>query len=832
MRKPRLLITGLLLAGLLPGKEILAQSLDPMFAPSSLFAPGTVYSAVEQPDGKRLVAGAFSRIDGAAASGVARFETSGALDAAFQQNVGAAMGAYRPRLLANGQIMFIAVGPSLTAGGLTRQSVLRLNANGTADAAFNPGTGATANGNGIFVDDLLPLPNGQSVVVGPFTRFNGAVANRIVRLTATGAVDPTFASGTGASAEIEIVVGLPNGQLLIGGYFRSYNGNPCNGLARLNADGSFDPTFVTPFDANSEVLNLVLQPDGKILAAGGIYLTNSTREEGLVRLLPNGNLDLMFSSPATSGAYSVYSYFGDAVQLQADGKILVVDVDGITGSSPPSVERLNPNGSVDATYQPASTDGSMPFSLTLLASGDALVGGRLTNVNRVLNRPLVLLSNTGAVSSAFQPVIQTPGTVLAVVRQPDGKLIAGGYFTEINGQPANGLARFTAAGGLETVFATLATNPFSVVDLALQPDGRVLAATARTVLRFLSTGTVDNGFNFSGNINSARLLLQPDGRVVVASGSLTSGGGEVIRVLADGTRDASFTPATNGPGSIYTAQSLALQPNGKILVAGNFNPVGSSNSINTVVRLEATGALDASFANGSFTGASDFTGFSSLALQPDGKVVVGGRFTGYGSTARPNVARLNADGTLDAGFVPPAIVGSVQKVLLQPNNRVLVGGNFSAPGLPSNLARLLPTGQADASFGATAQPNGTVNALLVQPDGLLVAGGTFTTIGGQTSPGLARIAAANVLYMRAPQAVADRTAAWPVPAHSALNIAPDASAHPQALDVLDVLGRSVLHQELRGAATATVGLEALPAGTYLLRVTYAEGTVQRRIQVQ
>lgn len=252
--------------------------LDPSFTPGGVYAPGTVYTAVEQPDGKRVVAGVFTRVNGSSAIGVARLDAMGALDATFQQNIGTAGRAYRPRLLPNGQILLISVGGPIAAGGLTRESVLRLNANGTADASFNAGTGATSGSSPIFVDDILPLPNGQMVVVGPFDTFNGTSAGRIVRLTATGAVDPTFNSGSGANQEIEIIVGLPNGQLLVGGYFTSYNGLPANGLARLNADGSLDTTFSTAFANQSEAINLLVQPDGKILVAGAVYTSTGTYE--------------------------------------------------------------------------------------------------------------------------------------------------------------------------------------------------------------------------------------------------------------------------------------------------------------------------------------------------------------------------------------------------------------------------------------------------------------------------------------------------------------------------------------------------------------------------
>jgi Domain of unknown function (DUF5122) beta-propeller len=139
-------------------------------------------------------------------------------DAVFQRNLGGdAAGMYRPRLLPNGQLLVNAIGAaSIRAGGLSRASVLRLNADGTGDAAFSAGTGATRNGTPVFVGDLLVLPDGKLIVVGPFDQFDGTPANRIVRLTANGAVDPTFQSGTGANNEIETVTIQPDGTYAAG----------------------------------------------------------------------------------------------------------------------------------------------------------------------------------------------------------------------------------------------------------------------------------------------------------------------------------------------------------------------------------------------------------------------------------------------------------------------------------------------------------------------------------------------------------------------------------------------------------------------------------------
>jgi uncharacterized delta-60 repeat protein len=329
------------------------------------------------------------------------------------------------------------------------------------------------------------------------------------------------------------------------------------------------------------------------------------------------------------------------------------------------------------------------------------------------------------------------------------------------------------------------------------------------------------------------MLLQPDGKLLVGS---VHANPSLVRLNSDGSVDGSFSVNTSGAGRMRTVLAIALQADGKILVTGNTVPAGgsSSSTVSSVMRLESTGAVDANFTSLPFGGASaTSTGsLAGLVVQPDGKILVGGRFTSYGGTARANLLRLNTDGTLDTGFAPPTFTGTVYKLLVQANNRILVGGSFSGAGLPNNLLRVLPTGQVDATFGSTAVPNGLVYDLLVQPDGAIVLGGMFSAVAAQATSTVARITAANVLHVKAPQAVTDRTEAWPVPANTVLNVAPDPMAHPQSLDLLDALGRTVLQQKLSNGAPTQMTIETLAPGSYLLRVVYAEGTVMRRIQVQ
>ena len=823
----------LLLAGTLGTANLVqqahAQVLDPSFARQTLYSPGTVYSALEQTDGKKVVTGSFTHINGTPSSLLTRFNVNGTIDAAFQQNVGTTSAVYRVAQLSNGQLLLTSFTAStFTAGGITRNSLIRLNNDGTPDAGFNTGAGTNTALAGSSVDFALPLPNGQVLATGGFNSFNGVAVNNIVRLNASGAVDATFnAGGTGADDYIGTSTLLPTGKILIAGYFANYNGTPRNGLARLNADGTLDATFAPNLPAQANIDNFVVQPDGRILVAGYVSTTS-----GLARLLADGSADNSFNAPANYSGGSVYSYYGNGLEVQSDGKILVAFHDGTTALP---VARLNSNGTADPTFAPAFP-GFIFYSMTLLASGKLLVAGRSALTNTSANNTLLQLNTNGSLDTSFLPLFQTTGAITNVVRQSDGKLIASGGFSEINGQAVSLLARFNTDGTLDGTYGGSAAVAGSVNDLSLQPDGKLLVMNSAYVQRLLPTGGIDNTFSsFQPNQVLIRLALQPDGRILVASQSNSNSSIPAIaRLLANGSPDASFTAAGGaGIARMSNVRALVLQPDGRVLVAGTYTPATGS-AFSTVRRLETNGTFDATFTPSAFLQNGVAATLNSLALQADGKLLVAGAFTTVGGLASSNLTRLSTTGTVDSGFTPPAFTsGSVTKVLLQPNGRILLGGLFASSSLPGNLARLLPTGAADASYAATAVPNSTVRALLVQPDGGIMAGGTFTTINGQPAGGIARITALNVLAVQAPAAVAARTEAWPVPAHEQLNVQTDASAHAQSLDLLDVLGRPVRHIELRtGITTTSLRCEGLPAGTYLLRVSYAEGVVARRVQVQ
>ncbi|MDQ2769086.1 MAG: T9SS type A sorting domain-containing protein [Bacteroidota bacterium] len=835
---------GLMLAlAAMPALPVSAQLLDPGFnSPADIAAPGVVYLVgPAQTDGKRLVGGYFSNVNGTPVGRLVRLDAAGALDVAFSQNVGLnSSQAVRAKVLPGGQYLLGSSGGPLTVGSLTRTELLRLNVNGTPDASFNAGAGP---GPGGYLRDFEAQPDGAVVAVGAFGLFSGQVAGGVVRLMPTGGVDPTFSVGSGigtAAGDRSLAVAIqPDGKILVGGRFATFDGQPANGLVRLNANGSRDPTFVSPLNQSlARVEGLLLQPDGKVLAYGLLPVNSSTHPTpGIVRLLPSGSIDPSFSAPTFLDAQvSTGGVYGPAVVLQSDGKLVVAG--SFVAPSANRLVRLNSNGTVDPSFQTGAGPSSAPTALGLQPNGTVWVGGFFNDYNG-METPLVQLASTGARDSSFNPSLQIDAYVQAMVRQPNGQVIIGGNFTVLGGQPVHRLARLMPNGMLDASFTAAAgVLPAAVTSLALQADGKVLAGSIAGTFRFGATGTPDPAF--SAPYTTMRLALQADGRVLIGGQFSAFDGSTVhsrlMRLTPTGAIDPTFTRDETGIWTPNTTDALLVQPDGRIVVGGTWLPPGQALTTR-VVRYLPTGALDPVFTNATvFTAASGLpspdTRVYALAMPPDGSLLVGGNFGAVDGTLRYGVARLLSTGAYDPAYGPgPLRSGTVLALTVQPNGRVLVGGSMATIGPTGSLSgvlRLLEDGQLDGSFGPTTIPDNNVTAIALQPDGAILLAGSFTTVGSQPAVGVARIVAANVLHMAAltPLTIAS---AWPVPAHEVLHVAPESNAHPLSSELRDVSGRRVRFMALFSTAEFSFNVESLPAGVYFLQVNYIDKTAYRRI---
>ncbi len=342
-------------------------------------------------------------------------------------------------------------------------------------------------------------------------------------------------------------------------------------------------------------------------------------------------------------------------------------------------------------------------------------------------------------------------SVRSLVVQADGKIIVGGDFTTYNGTTRNRIARLNADGSLDGGFVPPgATLNELVLDLAVQSDGKIVlggnfnAFGRERIARLNTDGSLDATFTQTGsglNNQTNALAVQSDGKIVVGGLITAYNGtarGRVARLNADGSLDATFVPT--GTGLNNDVADIVVQSDGKILVGGDFTAYNGTTR-NYIVRLNADGSLDASFAP---TGTGLNNVVRALVVQPDGKILVGGGFTDYNGTTRNRVTRLNADGTLDASFAPTGtgLNSTVLALSVQADGKILVGGAFTDyNGTTRNrVTRLNADGTLDASFAPTGTGlNNTVVALSVQADGKILVGGGFTDYNGTTRIRAARL---------------------------------------------------------------------------------------------
>ena len=340
------------------------------------------------------------------------------------------------------------------------------------------------------------------------------------------------------------------------------------------------------------------------------------------------------------------------------------------------------------------------LAIAVQPDGKIILGGNFTTLSpnfgaTVTRNKLARLNLDGTLDTVFDPNV-TGGDVNAIALQADGKIVIGGFFTNVGGQIRNRLARLNTDGTLDMAFDPNANN--AVRSLAIQGDGKIIAGgqfttlspnggaavTRNRIARLNSDGTLDTAFNPNANNTVFAIVVQADGRILVGGffNGLNSIGGasrnRIARLNSDGTADMGFDP--NASNAVF---ALAVQPDGKVLAGGDFTTMGLAVR-NRLARLDAsTGAADSFDPNANL-------GVFTIALQADGKFVVGGDFTTMGSQSRRCVARFDPAGALDA-FDPSANIGaSVFAVRVQADGNVLVGGNFSSiAGQPrSHIARV------------------------------------------------------------------------------------------------------------------------------------------------
>ena len=801
-------------------------SLDRTFAVSTGFSFANAMEPVAmatQADDKILIGGFFNSYEGVSRRGLLRLNADGSLDTAFNPGAALEAGIFGTlvvrHLFAQTDGKFVAAGVfSYTSNNVLRKDIVRFHADGSVDQGFTPDPAMPR----ISAIDVTGA--GQIVLSYQQEISEGVFQGKVVRLLGNGTVDPSFDTGVGftqsssspfftdtVAREPETLEIEADGRVLAAGLFDAYNGTPAGGFIRLTTSGARDPDFLNhglrdtgtegPVIYNRNARFLSIKSDGGVIYVGGQFNRHGTPDgpvrQGFARLLGNGLLDTTFN-PGNPGPANAYASV-ILTRPDTDQALVLGNYRRVAGVMVPGIAQFSSAGLLDPVFNINLQQGldGPPTAVTVQDDGKLLVSGFFAAVNGVPRPGLVRLQKDGvfdpgfSVGTGFISTLsdgsQSANSPESLAVQQDGRIVvAVPFFTNLQGLERNSLARLHADGSVDPSFDAGTGLYYEYVRgrataVALWNDNRPGAAPSlqkiiavgsfthlvqcgvthprEGILRLNEDGMLDPSFNPGTGFTNPELrhalmrfvAVQPDGKILVAGDPVAYNGTPVprlVRLNGDASLDTTFNAA--GPiGNTTTIQAMDLLPNGQIMVAGYFF-TDETGLRAEVVRLNADGSRDPGFNPGTGFGGNFGGVLYDMAVQPDGKVVVGGRFLSYRGVPRTSIARLHTDGSLDVGFNPGAgILGdpdaaAITTVALQSEGKALIGGSFYRfDGTVRPYLARLQGDSPPASPGLLQFASGTVT--IKEKDGTIRftvrrAGGTAgaVTVGYATSPGSAQ----------------------------------------------------------------------------------------------
>jgi uncharacterized delta-60 repeat protein len=744
---------------------------DPGFLPD---ANGTVHGLAMLSDGRILAGGCFSMLGGQACTNLGILKPDGTLDTSFTTSLSATVNTMAVqadgRIIVNGSML-----------SMLRTNLLCVNADGSLDEMFNPGASDSVSG-------LALQSDGHVWVGGAFWNLAGTSCSRFGRLknprssvqslsVENGRItwsrdggcpeisSAIFESTTNGADWTSLGVGIRTN----GGWFCMTSGHESwtslRACGRASGGMLCGSSWPVQMIAGNPVI--ISQPGDKSVGAGDSFslsfvvdgtrpmtfqwLRNGTNLVSGASLLGTDTPVLTFSNllGGDSGLYSLV--ISNASGVLTSRVIQVVVADPIVSASP-----SNQTAGLGAAVSLSVTaKGTMPLSLQWRKDGIPLPGA----VSNLLFIPAmspahcgnydIIITNCLGCATSLVAVLdvknvtidpafkgQADDAVYSTVPEPDGKILAGGWFQKLGGQSRSHFGRLKSDGTLDPVFAPNVNE--TVLSVLRQPDGAIYVGggftsvggvARRNLARLHSDGSVDTAFDMPADNTVNCLSLQPDGKILVGGWFTNLGGwtrGGIARLNQDGSMDATFDAAADAYVNV-----LLPQADGKILVGGGFSSLaGVSRS--QLGRLNADGTVDLSF-NPLLNGA-----VNCVAQQADGRIWIGGSFTSVNDTTRYRLARLHVDGSLDETYAP-ILSSSVYSMSLQADGRLLIGGDFYSyeNQYYNRIERLNSDGTLDAGFNPNA--NSTVYSTALLPDGTLLLGGTFTSLGGVNCTRIGRI---------------------------------------------------------------------------------------------
>lgn len=638
----------------------------------------------------------------------------------------------------------MATHPRRTHAFLLRLTVLLLAGNAFAGAPLNqPSAQHSPNlrlTDPVNIQDLLRLPDGSVIVAGQMTLANDQPRAGLARLLPDGSLHPwapTIDPGGGSTASTLWLDA--SGRVYVGGNFISINGQPRASLARFNADGSLDPAFTPTVDGSVSAFAEGLP--GELCFGGNFSEVNGVARANLACLsMADGSLNMTWN-PGTNNWVHALARVG--ADLYVGGQF--TQAAGLLRFGAARVA-LAGAGAADAWHP--SLGGGVH---TIVASGDAVYLGGWFQAVGGIEQAVIAKVNTS--TGSLVPGWNGQGTygdrVRAMVSDGAGGVVAAGDFVMLGGQTRRGIAHLDGATGNAVSgwnpgidygegWALIRDGADYVVGGPFSSVGHVPAIS---VARVFASGTADAGFvpAIEERGFASRILRHPINGELVVAGRFARVNGLVRRHLFRLNHPGAIDPDW-APSLDREARALAFDGGGRLYVGGNFAYV-NGQARPYVVRLadDATGSVDGGWA------AQPDNRVWDVLVRDEG-IYIGGDFLNVGGSPRSRLARLaSADGALDPGWAPQvqatSNLGAVD-VLESFGDQVLVGGHFTGIDGSSRggLAKLGTGATAVLDPDWTPQVTGRVYALAVDGDAVYV-GGDFSAVNGMAFPGVARVAA-------------------------------------------------------------------------------------------
>jgi uncharacterized delta-60 repeat protein len=334
------------------------------------------------------------------------------------------------KLVSSGSTVYIGAFGATQYNGTPISNFFSINQNGSLSLSA-----ASVNSQ---VGEILLQTDGKIMIGGDFTSVSGVSRNNIARMNANGTLDTTFVVGTGfggPAITIQSINKNSSGDYFVGGQFTSYSGVARNNIIKLKSNGSVDNTFSVGAGTSSLVQSILVQPDDKVIVTGWFVSYSSTTANRIVRLNTNGTIDNTFNS-GTGFNNDVWHSI-----TQPDGKIVCVgSFSSYNGTPVDRMVRLNSGGTIDTSFTSLGFN-DLITDVAIDVDGNYIVAGRFTTYNGITQNRIVKLNPDGTLfagwnsGSGLSPIGQR-----ALATFPDKKIMVGGAFNQIyNGYIASEL---------------------------------------------------------------------------------------------------------------------------------------------------------------------------------------------------------------------------------------------------------------------------------------------------------------------------------------------------------------------------------------------------------